>query len=481
MPNVDLPGGTTLYTGATNSDYVPFIQTGVTVPNGRTMADGSKKILAYRIYAYAGGYGASRTVSLQLGSVKTSNFTAPAGTAVSTGWRDINALLTPGTTTFRLNASDRAYIGRSNGGSPQLEDSNGNSWSGQAVGQYSYYQAPTAPASLTESDITPNEATLDWNAPSDNGGTAITGYQIQVAKDSSFTTGLVTYNQGTTSSKALTGLSQGTTYYWRVAAKNDVTQEAGTTSVWSGTGSFTTVAQTAPTAAPTDYHLVASTATSLTVGWTAVPPASLGNLPIIAYRTEYSLNPDMSSPLVYADDALIAPLTELTPGATYYVRTAAVNIMGPGPYTAVLTVMLTGSPLAPGNFHTTAVLANSIAVAWNTPIDDGGSAITGYRLEIDTNPAFPSPTVVNVGLVNAYTFPSLTVNTTYYIRVAAKNEATAGGAPYNWSALSAKTIGVLYVRIGGVTKAHAVWVRQGGVTVAAIPHAKVGGVLNPPL
>lgn len=481
MPTVDLPGGTTLYTGATNSDYVPFIQTGVTVPNGREMANGSKQILVYRIWAAAGGYGASRTMSLQLASTKTSNFTVAAGTASSTGWRDISVLLSPGTTTFRLNSSDRAYIGRSNGGSPQLQDSAGNTWSGQAIGQYSYYQAPTAPTGLNETAVGTTTATLNWSAPSDNGGVALNGYRVQYSTSPTFASGNVTTNEGTALSKAISGLTPGTTYYWRVAAKNDVTDEAGSWGVYSGTASFTTVATTAPTAAPTNYRISSATTSSVTLAWNAVPPANNGNSPITGYTTQLSTSPSMTSPVTYNGAGLTAPFSGLTPGGTYYSRTAAVNAVGTGPWTAVKTIELTGAPLAPGNFHTTSVLANSISVAWDTPTDDGGSAITGYRLEIATNPAFTGATVVNVGLVNANTFSSLAVNTTYYIRVAAKNAATAGGAPYAWSSLSATTVGVLYVRLGGVTVPHAVWVRQGGVTVPAIPHAKVGGVLNPPL
>jgi hypothetical protein len=74
--------------------------------------------------------------------------------------------------------------------------------------------------------------TLSWNAVS-----CATTYGLQVAKDSSFSAAAIVVNQSgiTSASYTLaTPLSNGTTYYWRVNAKN-----AGETSSWSLVWSFT--------------------------------------------------------------------------------------------------------------------------------------------------------------------------------------------------------------------------------------------------
>lgn len=478
MPNVSLPGGTTLYTGATNSDYVPFIQTGVAVPTGRTMANGSKAILAYRIYAYAGGYSGSVTCSLQLGSEKTANFTAPSGTATSTGWRTISALLTPGTTTFRLNASNRAYIGRSNGGSPQLQDSNGNTWSGQAIGQYSYYQAPTAPTSLAALASGYTTGSASWEAPSDNGGTAITGYRVQIATNSSFS-GATTYNQ-TGTSKAFTGLTPGVTYYVRVAAKNDVTDEAGTTSVYGSTDSFTTPSYTAPSV-PTSVAVASSTPTSATITWTA--PASDGGTPVTSYDLQWSLDPTFTGGVTVITGVVSPTLvTPLTPDTQVYFQVRANNAAGNGPWSPSVDVELSGAPSAPPNFVATSALADSISVAWDAPVDDGGSPVTGYRLEISTSPLFSSPTVVDVGTTpRTHTFGSLAANTTFYIRVAGKNSATTSGALFKWSTLTSETIGAVYILLSGVWVPHRCFALRSGSWVDLIPRSLKSGVWNPPL
>lgn len=77
------------------------------------------------------------------------------------------------------------------------------------------------PDSITDLKSTPgpNQATLTWQAPKDNGST-ITGYEIQqkVRGESSFTT----IKQGRTTSATLTGLTNGITYDFKVMAQNSV-------------------------------------------------------------------------------------------------------------------------------------------------------------------------------------------------------------------------------------------------------------------
>lgn len=77
---------------------------------------------------------------------------------------------------------------------------------------------------------------------------------------------------------------------------------------------------------------------------------------------------------------------------------------------------------------------DTAALTWSTPSDDGGTAVTGYRLEYDTDDAFGSPTVVNLGAVTSHTVEDLTPGETYYFRLAAKNAVTAEAS--TWSVYS---------------------------------------------
>lgn len=480
MPNVPLPGGTTLYTGATNSAAVPFIQTGVSIPAGRVMSNGSTDILVHRIRAFAGGYSGSITCSLQLGSVKTSNFSMPAGTASSTSWRNINVLLSPGTATFRLNASARAYIGRSNGGSPQLQDDAGNTWSGQAVGEYSYYEAPSVPLAFTATATGFTTAEVSWQAPNSSGGTPITGYHLQVATNPLFFSASSYQNVGL--SRSLTGLNPGTTYYVRVGAKNAVTEEATAgvtvTGVYAPTITFTTDAYSPPSA-PTSVMVASSTPTSATITWN--PPLYDGGTPVTSYDLRYSTDPTFTTFTLLTGVTSPRVVSPLTSGTTVYFQARALNAQGPGVWSAAAEVELTGAPSAPPSLVVTSALATTIGISWGIPVDDGGEPITGYRIQRSLSPSFTSPTTIDVGTTpRTYQFTGLDANTTYYIRVAGRNAATDLGAAFKWSSTSATTVGVVNFLQSSAWVPHRGRVLRSGAWVDLIPHSLNGGAWNPP-
>jgi hypothetical protein len=85
----------------------------------------------------------------------------------------------------------------------------------------------TAPANgLTGVSVSPS---LAWTATADS-------YHVQVATSAGFASPAVDDSLLTTTTKSVTGLLNGTKYYWRVKAKN-----VGGTSAWSATDSFTTI------------------------------------------------------------------------------------------------------------------------------------------------------------------------------------------------------------------------------------------------
>jgi len=93
---------------------------------------------------------------------------------------------------------------------------------------------PGAPPQPSVSSVGMTSATVSWSAPSDTGGSAITGYDVQRATDSGFSTNVVTVSDNA-SPNVLTSLTPNTPYWVRVRAKN--AQGAG---AWSASRQFTT-------------------------------------------------------------------------------------------------------------------------------------------------------------------------------------------------------------------------------------------------
>ena len=83
--------------------------------------------------------------------------------------------------------------------------------------------APAAPSGLTATAVSGSQINLSWTDNSNNE----TGFQIQQATNSTFTTGVTTATVGANvTNYSATGLSLGTTYYYQVLAYNTVGNSA---------------------------------------------------------------------------------------------------------------------------------------------------------------------------------------------------------------------------------------------------------------
>ena len=162
---------------------------------------------------------------------------------------------------------------------------------------------------------------LSWTAPTDDGNSQITDYIIQ------YRTGSDSWNTFTDAVSDLTrtnvtGLSNGNTYEFRVAAKNI-----------NGTGSYTVAVSATPRTTPGMPAGLAAEAgnAQVSLSWT-VPPDD-GGSKIIDYVIQYrqgagnagwSVFPDAVSP------STAAAVTGLVNDHTYEFRVFAVNVAGAG-------------------------------------------------------------------------------------------------------------------------------------------------------
>lgn len=98
------------------------------------------------------------------------------------------------------------------------------------IGTIDYFVAPTAPITPTLSGTTTSSITISYGAlTGDSGGTPVTGYVIEYKPSSSGT-----WVPAEPSSFTFSNLSAGTSYDFRVAAKNRATQAFGNWSAYSG-------------------------------------------------------------------------------------------------------------------------------------------------------------------------------------------------------------------------------------------------------
>jgi hypothetical protein len=95
----------------------------------------------------------------------------------------------------------------------------------------------------------------------------------------------------------------------------------------------------------------------------------------------------------------------------------------------VLYDILPTAPLTPS----ASVLGTTITFTWTAPADNGGKAVSGYRIQRSTDNVVFTTLVANTGTTSTtYTDPNLPTGFTYYYRVAAINAvAVAHGTDYS--------------------------------------------------
>ena len=293
--------------------------------------------------------------------------------------------------------------------------------------------APAAPTSLTATADGSTTINLSWTAPTNTGGAAITGYQIESSPTGTGDswTNLVDNTRLTTTTYAHIGLSGGTTVHYRVSAIN---------SAGPGTASQTASATTAVTApaSPTSLTATADGSTTINLSWMA--PTNTGGAPITGYQIESSPTGtgDMWTNLV-DNTGLTTTMyahTRLSAGTTVHYRVSAINSEGPGAASnsasaTTSTPIVITAPDAPTSLTATADGSTTINLSWTAPTNTGGAAITGYQIESSPTGTGDSWTnlVDNTGLTTTmYAHTGLSAGTTVHYRVSAINSEGPGAA-----------------------------------------------------
>jgi outer membrane protein OmpA-like peptidoglycan-associated protein len=271
------------------------------------------------------------------------------------------------------------------------------------------------PGAPTLSSVTPasTQATLSWQAPVSDGNGAITDYVVQYKVGSSW----VPFVDGSSTNTfaVITGLTNGTTYSFRIAAVNS-----------AGQGTYSNVIDAVPATTPGAATALAAgkSGTSATLTWTS--PSSNGGSAITDYRVQFKLSSEPSWS-TFADPvtaATGATVTGLVSASTYDFQVTAKNAAGFGNSVSTVTLAATGQSAA-------------IALSWAANTD--GITISNHIVEyrvlgqtswIQNDTASTNRSANLSGLVNG---------TSYEVRVA---RITGSGVGSSVSSYTSAVVGI---------------------------------------
>ena len=262
------------------------------------------------------------------------------------------------------------------------------------------YTVPNAPTGLTAIAMN-GQVTLNWTAPSFNGGRVIDYYVI-------YQNGVALLNYPTGLTAIINGLTNGQNYSFTVTAHNAA--GIGARSINTTVIPFTTPGT------PQGFTITPGNA-QVTLSWIA--PSFDGGRVITNYSVYRGIMPGGEILLVSLGNVLTYTDTSLINGQTYFYRVSAVDLAGVGPQSDEAIAIPYTVPNAP--YGLVAIAGNcQVALNWTAPAFNGGNAIDYYVIYQDGVALLDHPT----GL--ATIIGSLTNGLNYSFTVVAHNIAGLG-------------------------------------------------------
>ena len=276
---------------------------------------------------------------------------------------------------------------------------------------------PGAPRNLSATANGTSTIDLSWQAPSHDGGSAVTGYDVEYSDNAGVSWHALATVQSGTITHPDTGLLPASRRCYRVKAVNIHGE-----SPLSGQACATT--EGAPSA-PRNLSARPDSETSIELSWNA--PSDDGGEAVTGYVVErYSTDAEEWVNRASGHTTETYVDTELDTGLNYCYRVAATNSNGTGDYSGQACATTEGLPDAPENLSATVDGKTSITLTWDRPTDTGGATIVGYRVDYSTDNGVEWMTLEHDYERTTYGHSGLLPGGSYCYRVAAAHDNGVG-------------------------------------------------------
>ncbi len=347
-----------------------------TVADVSAVANPATGVWVYDTFGASGFaiYGGTSVATPIVASIYALSADSSSSTAVPASWLyAAPSSLIPVTTgsdgscgTYLCNAaaSQGGYNGPTGLGTPGGSPSSLSAFSGSTAPA----KAPDSPTLMTATAGNAS-VSLSWSAPQHTGGSAITGYNLFVGTSAGGESNSpATATPITTTTFTLSGLVNGTTYYFSVQALNAIGSSPSSNEL-----SATPVALSGPPGAP--ILLTVSVAnSSATLTWSPVSGATGYNIYLGGTSGGEASTPTNGTPTTATSYTAVG----LNNGVTYYFIVRALNAAGSSTPSNELSGRPGLVPGAPSALSATSAKRGNIQLSWHAPSSPGTSPVTGY-------------------------------------------------------------------------------------------------------
>jgi uncharacterized repeat protein (TIGR03806 family) len=275
--------------------------------------------------------------------------------------------------------------------------------------------APSIPAGVTATAISPTQVQLGWTASTD-AGTGVAGYRV-------FRNGGATpIASVTTTGYTDSNLTPTTSYTYTVRAFDGATppNESAFSTAATATTPDPPVIDTTPPTVPANFTGTALSTTEIRLSWTASTDSGIGVAGYHVYRNGATTpTATVNGATTFTDIGLTANTTYTYALRAFDAATPA-NVSGPTATLNVNTLAVadTTPPTVPGTLTATALSSSSIRLNWIASTD-AGTGVAGYRVYQNGSATPLAGTITAV----TTTITGLAANTQYSFAVTAIDRA----------------------------------------------------------